>query len=694
MRLLLYILILGGLFIATAVKGQTGPEFYLIQDLVLAELSDDDRQLLDTNLKHYHSASIDTVRIDILNFIIEECWNDKVWPKYNSIVLESTKKLLNEADLENKKMVTKLKTILAGALNNEGYYYKDLGDIPLALDYYEQSLKMDESIGNKEGVATSLNNLGTIYLNQGMKKEALRYFMKSLALNEEAGDKLGISLSLNNVATIYFNEGRVDEAENYFERSYQLDMEINNFKGAANSLSNLGFIYKNTNRIDEALIKFNEALKLFRKVALQSGISLVQCNIGGLLFQEGNLNQAQLYTDSALVIGQKMGQPFSIKNASELMFRILVEKEQWKEALEMHQLFISMKDSLKNIETERKAEKQQMQYQFEKQHAIDEAAHDSQLLVVEAENDRRKLVNYFAIAGILVAAVFAYLMYGRLKITRKQKILIEEKNEELETQKKMVEEKNTEILDSIYYAERIQQALLKSEEHMSKNLPEHFILFKPKDILSGDFYWALEKDHYWYIAVADCTGHGVPGALLTMLGSSFMNEINQGVTVYSPAHILDRLRDKITQELSQSGQEGESTDGMDISLIKIDLNTLHAEWAGANNPLWVVKNGDNEVIELKADRQPIGYYEDPRPFKNNSIQLTKGDVFYLFSDGFVDQFGGDRGKKFKYKPFKDLLITFKEQPMEFHKKELEKRFTKWMGDYQQIDDVCIIGVRV
>ena len=667
---------------------------YLITELELSELTKDDRLLLDTSITNYHKATIDTVKLDILIQIVEACWNDNVWPKYNRLVLESVKKQLLNSAADNDKLIVKLKSILAEALNNEGYYFKEFGDIPLALDYYEQSLKIDESIGNDKGVATSLNNIGTIYMDQGMTDEALDNFNQGLKINEEIGDKWGISLSLNNIAGIYFNNGTIDLAEEYFERSYELDFEINNLKGAANSLSNLGYIYKKTERPQESLEKFNAALSLFRKVDLQSGISLVQANIGGLLFQEGDISNAKLYGDSALAIGQKMGQPSSVKNASELLFRINFEQENWKEALDMHQLFISMRDSLKNIETERKTEKQQLQYQFEKQNARATVEHEKQLLVADAKQKRHQLVNYFSIAGLLIVIAFSYLIYNRLKITNRQKLLIQEKNGELANQKSIVDEKNTEIIDSIRYAERIQHALLKWEENISNNHPEHFILFKPKDILSGDFYWALEKENYWYVAVADCTGHGVPGAMLTMLGSSFLNEINQGMKLLSPAEILNRLRDKITHELGQFGGEGESKDGMDISLIRIDLQTLKAEWAGANNPLWILKNGEQEIIEIKGDRQPIGYFEYAQPFQNNQVQLGKGDLIYLFSDGFADQFGGEIGKKFKYKPFKKLLISLQEMPIGSHKKDLENHFISWMGDYQQVDDVCIIGVRL
>ena len=211
--------------------------------------------------------------------------------------------------------------------------------------------------------------------------------------------------------------------------------------------------------------------------------------------------------------------------------------------------------------------------------------------------------------------------------------------------------------------------------------------------MSGDFYWGSEKQGCLCVAVVDCTGHGVPGAFMSMLGMSFLNEINSHERALTPAEILDELRGKIIKELRQTGAEGESKDGMDISLIRINLNnTAQVMWAGANNPLYIIS--DNELHEIKADKQSIGYGYNMQPFTNHSLNLKKGDLIYLFTDGFADQFGGTNGKKFKYKPFKQLLLKIKDKPMPEQKSILNQAFEEWKGNLEQVDDVCIVGIRL
>jgi serine phosphatase RsbU (regulator of sigma subunit) len=205
-----------------------------------------------------------------------------------------------------------------------------------------------------------------------------------------------------------------------------------------------------------------------------------------------------------------------------------------------------------------------------------------------------------------------------------------------------IEEKNKHITDSINYAKRIQEAMLKDEDHTSEHLPPHFILFLPKDIVSGDFYWATEKEDYLYLAAADCTGHGVPGAFLTLLGTSFLNEITATDKIYSPAEILNLLRNKIVKELSNNGS---NKDGMDISMIRLNLKTKEALWAGAYNSLWILKHQSNEITEIAANKQPVGYADNMKDFTDHYIQFKSGDQFYLFTDGYADQFGGPKVKK-------------------------------------------------
>ncbi|MFC2116467.1 two-component regulator propeller domain-containing protein [Bacteroidota bacterium] len=281
---------------------------------------------------------------------------------------------------------------------------------------------------------------------------------------------------------------------------------------------------------------------------------------------------------------------------------------------------------------------------------------------------------------------------------REQKSVIEEKNKNLEAanieiseQKNVIEDKNRDITDSIKYAKRIQNALLPSYEMLKESFADSFILFKPRDIVSGDFYWVKKKNGEVIVVAADCTGHGVPGAFMSMLGISYLNEIVDKNNITEPGRILNLLRESVVTSLKQRQLDSGSRDGMDIALCKIsyDQNTLW--YAGAYNPLWLIRNG--EVIEQRADRMPIAIYEKMNEFTTHTIKLQKGDSIYMFSDGYADQFGGPSGKKYKSGPFQELLVRLQEQSMEEQKEILNSTFEEWRGDFEQIDDIIVVGLK-
>lgn len=276
-----------------------------------------------------------------------------------------------------------------------------------------------------------------------------------------------------------------------------------------------------------------------------------------------------------------------------------------------------------------------------------------------------------------------------LEIQVKERTLeITDKNEELS-------HKNEEILSSIRYASQIQEAILPAENILSSKFPESFIMFSPRDIVSGDFYWFWEDEsnkNEFYLIVADCTGHGVPGALMSMLGNSLLNEIIIAEKAKNPAEILDKLRTGVIRSFEQKGSANSKRDGMDLALVKFDFNKMEAIFAGANNPIYLIKNG--ELQEFKADKQPIGLYEYYKPFSEIKVNLEKNDTFYLSSDGFGDQFGGADGKKLKKSRMKEWLLEISNEPMQNQKAILEERFNNWKANTEQTDDVCLIGVRV
>jgi serine phosphatase RsbU (regulator of sigma subunit) len=286
-------------------------------------------------------------------------------------------------------------------------------------------------------------------------------------------------------------------------------------------------------------------------------------------------------------------------------------------------------------------------------------------------------------------------------------------------QKEKIENIHQNLSDSINYAKQIQDAMLPTKAVTDLLLKNYFIIFNPKDIVSGDFYWIHKFKNYLVVAVADCTGHGVPGAFMSMLGISFLNEIVKKNEIISPSKILDHLRDSIIDALKQRQSTFDQNDGMDIAICIINTDTLELNYAGANNPCWIVNSQQSSVdsqqslvnsqqsalanseqltdnsflIELKPDKQPIGIHTNMQPFTNNSFQLQKGDVMYLMSDGYADQFGGPEHKKFQTKKFKTLLLTNSQLPMPDQKQTLETTINEWIGNYEQTDDITILGIK-
>ncbi len=274
---------------------------------------------------------------------------------------------------------------------------------------------------------------------------------------------------------------------------------------------------------------------------------------------------------------------------------------------------------------------------------------------------------------------------------------VEAQRDQLETQRDLVVEQKDEIIDSINYAKRIQSAMLPPETYVTELLNENFIFYKPRDIVSGDFYWIKHVNQYIVLLAADCTGHGVPGALMSMLGISYLNEIVQRREITQANQILNELRKQIKHSLRQHGQPDEAKDGIDMALCVLDLRNMLMQYSGANNPLYLIRDVDDipDLKEIKADRMPIGYYQGKdKTFTNHNIQLQIGDTFYIFSDGFIDQKGGKENKKFMNKNFKKLLLEIHDQPMYDQKDILDKALSDWMGSNSQMDDILVIGVRM
>jgi serine phosphatase RsbU (regulator of sigma subunit) len=304
-----------------------------------------------------------------------------------------------------------------------------------------------------------------------------------------------------------------------------------------------------------------------------------------------------------------------------------------------------------------------------------------------------------------VAIFSVFLIRARFNLTKKEiisRLALKVTNEELSVKNEVIEEKTKEIVDSINYAKRIQLALITPEEVLKKTVPNAFVFFQPKDIVSGDFYWFAElsttkegtdNEQLVVFCVADCTGHGVPGAFMSLIGMKILNQSIKQKEVNSPAEALDFLNAQVYDTMNKhASKDSIVRDGMDAVLFAINFNKLTLSFAGANNSLYIVR--DKEIIELKPDKQPIGAYEAQQSFTNYAFQLQKGDTIYATTDGYIDQFGGDEGKKLKSKKFKEKLVECVDLPIEQQKEFLSTFFNNWKGSLEQLDDVCILGVKI
>ncbi|CAG5081349.1 SpoIIE family protein phosphatase [Parvicella tangerina] len=305
-------------------------------------------------------------------------------------------------------------------------------------------------------------------------------------------------------------------------------------------------------------------------------------------------------------------------------------------------------------------------------------------ILSEVERTKRIIIGGFLF--VLILTGFVLYSYGQSK---KANRALAAKNKEIEHQKLLIQEKSQEITDSIIYAKRIQSAILPPDHEVKRLLPNSFILYKPKDIVAGDFYWLEEKDGHILIAAADCTGHGVPGAMVSVVCKNGLSRSVREYKELEPGRILDRTREIVIAEFEKSHEEVK--DGMDIALCAIKGNTV--KYAGAHNPLWIVRKGSDTVEEIKACKQPIGKFHVDKPFKTHEVVMNEGDTIYFFSDGYADQFGGEKGKKFKTGRFKKLVLSMQHESMKKQKKIIDQKFEKWKGDLEQLDDLCVIGIR-
>ena len=621
-------------------------------------------------------------------------------------ILDLLKKYFNRKDrfLQSRKMY-------AAVLNNMGAVYDEQANYVQALDRYFTALKIAEEIDDKNRIASILGNIGSVFKEKNEFRKALAYFFKSLKMAEILKDTKIQANAFSNIGIIYKKQADVFVNPSEKERNYELALEyynkglkmaekISNKSAMATNYGNIGNILSaqaylmNRNNIiflKKSLEFHLKALQITNALGKKEGTARHMENIGAVYLKLGDFKKAEKYLANSLSLNQEIGAKANQLSTEQELTHLYDTLKSFKKAFLHYKNYISIKEAISNSENEKKLLQLEMTVKFDKQQAADSIRSSERLAKEKFKHEheiktQRNLI-YGGIIGFILMLVISVTIYKAYK--QKQRA-----SEIISDQKRIVEEKQKEILDSIHYAQRIQSAILPNDYQWKFFLPESFVLYLPKDIVAGDFYWLeglinLDKKSVVF-AVADCTGHGVPGALVSLVCSNALSKSVLEDKLSDPAKILDRTRDIVIEKLSMG--QAEVKDGMDISICLLEGNTL--TWAGANNPLWIIKSNNDEFIEIKPDKQPIGKYVDQKPFNSYKLELEKGDMIYLFTDGFADQFGGTKGKKYKYKPFKELLLSIHEVPIQEQKTILLSSFNDWKGNLDQVDDVCIIGIRI
>jgi tetratricopeptide (TPR) repeat protein len=606
------------------------------------------------------------------------------------------------------------KSGIANSLYNIGLIHKNQGDFAKAIEYYNQSLKIKEEIGNKKGIAMSLNVIGTIYMNQVDFVKAIDYFTQSLKISEEIGDKQSIATSLNNIGLIHKNQGDYTKAMDYYKQSLKIKKEIGNKKGIAYSLNNIGDLYKYQGTYTKAMDYYNQSLKIRENIGEKRGIAISLHSIGIIYNEQGYYSKAFDYSKQSLIIAQEIGTVMETKNAAKSLWEVNKKLGHYKESLEMYELYISTRDSLVSEENQKAVIQQEYKNAYEKQAAADSITNaeadkvkDALLTAEKAENKQHQLEAtaqkqqaYFLYGGLGLALLFGGFIFNRFRVTSKQKGVIEDQKEkvestlqEVEHQKEVIEEAHREITDSIDYAERIQRSFLATKEILDTNLKDYFVFFKPKDVVSGDFYWAdLLSNGTFAVINADSTCHGVPGAIMSILNiSSIEGAVKEGST--TPQEIFNKTRKSIIKRLQKDGSPEGGKDGMDASIVCFDFENKKLTYTAAQNPIWIIRDGN--LTEIKPEKMPIGKHEfDHVPFEGGEFDIQKGDQVYTLTDGFQDQFGGPKGKKFMIKKMREYVLSISHLSMQEQHKKLDETFSNWKVDLEQVDDVCVIGVKI
>lgn len=602
--------------------------------------------------------------------------------------------------------------------------YENNGLFADAIVYYDSSLAITKQQNTKREEARILLNISNVYNKTADYGTAAEYVMNSLELQEELNDTFGIAVCRLTLGNIQYGQGDYKTAL----RNYISAMELNrksaqNRSFEASTVANIGAILDEQGKYDSALVFFRQSLVAFEALNADAKAASAYNSVGACLFHLGQFDSAFHYIHVGRAMNEKLERPEGLASSLlglanlhdslghpdsafyyyRLGLRLSMQHNLKEDLLKTYKsladefektgnsdsavhylhLYIDLNEMIHGEDEMRKLELENQNYGIRKKQ--EELA----LMDAQAQLDQEALRNKISLlaGGVAILILLSLLLFSRYRSKQHVAMVLANKNKEITHQK-------DEITDSINYARRIQDSILAPMHAVKQVIPDSFILYLPKDVVSGDFYWVEEENGQRIFSAVDCTGHGVPGALMSVVGFNLLNRAVKELHLTKPSEILRELDYGVNKLLRQSESENTVKDGMDISICSFHPETRMLQYAGAFNPLYMVRNG--QLSQVKADKSPIGVNVDGvvDSYTNHEVRMLPGDMVYLFSDGYADQFGGPDGKKLKYNRLRELLVAVSSRPTAEQELILRAEFNTWKGQLEQVDDVLIIGMRV
>jgi serine phosphatase RsbU (regulator of sigma subunit) len=567
--------------------------------------------------------------------------------------------------------------------------FADASRFSEALQECLKAQRFTENVRNYKLPVKVYHDLGYVYSNMDLHQQSVDYFKKGLSIARQHNDTFNMANITARIGGEFNYLSLYDSALIYNLEGLRLFRLIKHKRGIGATLVNLSTTYGYMGKTDKSIETTKEAIVIRTELGDNYAITILKNNLTESYIDKKEYQKALEIAKEAEILCLKQNEKDLINQNYNLQARIYSRLGNYEQAYKYANRSLLLKDSIYKSTNLKALNELQAKYESDKKEkAISLLQLEKKNADQKSEDERkRRNIILFSVSVIaILIAVFAVILYSKFRESNKQKTIIS-------NQKHLVDEKNKEIIDSINYALTIQKAVIPSADEIKKEVADAFVFFKPKDIVSGDFYWHTRVNNYLFLVVADCTGHGVPGAFMSLMGISYLGEIINEKNILDPKDILNSLREKVVASLNKSSAGKQKRDGMDMVILRLDLSTRTLLFSGANNSIYILNRGN--LSEMKGNKMPVGLHTDTSElFTSIERTLNEGDVLFAFTDGLPDQFGGPKGKKFMYKQLESLFLEHSETGMSILHDKIVERFDAWKGMNEQVDDITVLGIKI